>query len=183
MALRILVVDDHDVVCQGACLILRDRPDWQICGEAENQGSRRARKSLPARYRARWARSKRPKKSAKPGIPTPCLTLRINRGLATPAACPFLVHTALVSDILVSLCDPAKLATLSERGANPRVRQIAYWLEVRRQQGEDPATVMRESEDERRPVERLQIPSSAPLTLRSNKNPRSTIRVIKNRPS
>ena len=36
MALRILVVDDHDVVRQGVRLILRDRPDWQICGEAEN---------------------------------------------------------------------------------------------------------------------------------------------------
>ena len=32
MALRILVVDDHDVVRQGVRLILRDRPDWQICG-------------------------------------------------------------------------------------------------------------------------------------------------------
>jgi DNA-binding NarL/FixJ family response regulator len=36
MPLRILVVDDHDVVRQGVRLILRDRPDWQICGEAEN---------------------------------------------------------------------------------------------------------------------------------------------------
>ena len=29
MALRILVVDDHDVVRQGVRLILRDRPDWR----------------------------------------------------------------------------------------------------------------------------------------------------------
>ena len=36
MPLRILVVDDHDVVRQGVRLILRDQPDWQICGEAEN---------------------------------------------------------------------------------------------------------------------------------------------------
>ena len=36
MPLRILVVDDHDVVRQGVSLILRRRPDWQVCGEAEN---------------------------------------------------------------------------------------------------------------------------------------------------
>jgi len=37
---------------------------------------------------------------------------------------------------LVSLCDPAKIATLtSNRAANPRVRKIAYWLEVARQSG------------------------------------------------
>jgi DNA-binding NarL/FixJ family response regulator len=35
MPLRILVVDDHDVVRQGVRLILRSRPDWEICGEAE----------------------------------------------------------------------------------------------------------------------------------------------------
>lgn len=36
MPLRILVVDDHDVVRQGVRLILRRYADWQICGEAEN---------------------------------------------------------------------------------------------------------------------------------------------------
>jgi DNA-binding NarL/FixJ family response regulator len=36
MSLRILVVDDHDVVRQGVRLILRRNPDWQVCGEAEN---------------------------------------------------------------------------------------------------------------------------------------------------
>jgi DNA-binding NarL/FixJ family response regulator len=30
------VVDDHDVVRQGVRLILRSRPDWEICGEAES---------------------------------------------------------------------------------------------------------------------------------------------------
>ena len=44
---------------------------------------------------------------------------------------------------LVSLCDPAKIATLtSDRAANPRVRKIAYWLEVARQQGRDPQAEM-----------------------------------------
>jgi hypothetical protein len=44
---------------------------------------------------------------------------------------------------LVSLCDPAKIAKLSgERGANPRVRKIAYWLEIARKEGRDPRTEM-----------------------------------------
>jgi hypothetical protein len=44
---------------------------------------------------------------------------------------------------LVSLCDPAKIATLtSDRAANPRVRKIAYWLEVARQEGRDPKQEM-----------------------------------------
>ena len=36
MPLRILVVDDHDVVRQGVRLILRRQTDWLICGEAED---------------------------------------------------------------------------------------------------------------------------------------------------
>jgi DNA-binding NarL/FixJ family response regulator len=36
MPLRILVVDDHDVVRQGVRLILNSRSDWEICAEAEN---------------------------------------------------------------------------------------------------------------------------------------------------
>lgn len=36
MSVRILVVDDHDVVRQGVRLILRSRPEWEICGEAES---------------------------------------------------------------------------------------------------------------------------------------------------
>jgi hypothetical protein len=44
---------------------------------------------------------------------------------------------------LVSLCDPAKIATLTaDRAANPRVRKIAYWLEVARQSGRDPKAEM-----------------------------------------
>jgi hypothetical protein len=44
---------------------------------------------------------------------------------------------------LVSLCDPAKIATLSaDRAANPRVRKIAYWLEVARQAARDPRAEM-----------------------------------------
>jgi DNA-binding NarL/FixJ family response regulator len=36
MAARILVADDHDVVRQGVLLILRNRPDWQVVGEASD---------------------------------------------------------------------------------------------------------------------------------------------------
>jgi hypothetical protein len=44
---------------------------------------------------------------------------------------------------LVNLCDPAKIATLEgDRAANPRVRKIAYWLEIARQSGRDPKAEM-----------------------------------------
>jgi two-component system response regulator NreC len=36
MAVRILIVDDHDIVRQGVRSILRGRSGWEICGEAEN---------------------------------------------------------------------------------------------------------------------------------------------------
>jgi hypothetical protein len=50
-----------------------------------------------------------------------------------------------IREALVNLCDPAKLATITaERGANPRVRKICYWLEMARLDGRDPAVEMRE---------------------------------------
>jgi DNA-binding NarL/FixJ family response regulator len=36
MGIRILVVDDHDVVRAGVKTILATRPDWEVCGEATN---------------------------------------------------------------------------------------------------------------------------------------------------
>lgn len=59
--------------------------------------------------------------------------------LATPPAwTQDAVHTALTS-----LADPAKIATLeSDRAANPRVRKIAYWLEIGRRQGRPPELEM-----------------------------------------
>ena len=36
MPLRILLVDDHEVVRRGLSVILRAKPDWEICGEASN---------------------------------------------------------------------------------------------------------------------------------------------------
>ena len=36
MPARILVADDHEVVRQGKRAILQTRPEWEICGEAED---------------------------------------------------------------------------------------------------------------------------------------------------
>ena len=59
--------------------------------------------------------------------------------LLTVAAAP----ADTVRTALVNLCDPAKIATLtSDRAANPRVRKIAYWLEVARREGRDPKQEM-----------------------------------------
>ena len=43
---------------------------------------------------------------------------------------------------IASLIDPAKLATLRERGANPRIQKCVYWLATARQEGEKPAKVL-----------------------------------------
>lgn len=42
---------------------------------------------------------------------------------------------------IASLADPAKLATLKSRGANPRVQKITYWLATARAKGSKPETV------------------------------------------
>ena len=67
-----------------------------------------------------------------------------------PLAILLLVLVAVVAEgadsshaALVSLCDPAKIATITtERGANPRIRKIAYWLEAARINGQDPMAAM-----------------------------------------
>jgi hypothetical protein len=74
-----------------------------------------------------------------------------NCGILKPALIALFLlaagHTASAVDAartaLVSLCNPAKIATLEgDRAANPRVRKIAYWLEVARQSGRDPKAEM-----------------------------------------
>ncbi len=61
-------------------------------------------------------------------------------GLWSPNA-----HADSIREALVNLCDPAKIATISaDRGANPRVRKIAYWLETARRDGRDPSKEMNE---------------------------------------
>lgn len=34
MSFRILVADDHEVVRRGLCALLRNQPEWEVCGEA-----------------------------------------------------------------------------------------------------------------------------------------------------
>jgi DNA-binding NarL/FixJ family response regulator len=35
-AVRILVADDHEMVRRGICSLLRERKDWEVCGEVTN---------------------------------------------------------------------------------------------------------------------------------------------------
>jgi hypothetical protein len=43
---------------------------------------------------------------------------------------------------IASLIDPAKLATLGKRGANPRVQKAVYWLASARKHGQQPSNVL-----------------------------------------
>ena len=43
---------------------------------------------------------------------------------------------------IASLLDPAKLATLGERGANPRVQKAVYWLAAARKEDQKPDKVL-----------------------------------------
>lgn len=36
MPFRILVADDHEVVRRGLCALLRNQPEWEVCGEASD---------------------------------------------------------------------------------------------------------------------------------------------------
>ena len=36
MPFRILVADDHEVVRRGLCALLRNQPEWEVCGEAKD---------------------------------------------------------------------------------------------------------------------------------------------------
>lgn len=59
-------------------------------------------------------------------------------GLAVWQFSPF---PALVA--IANLSDPAKLATLGERGANPRLNKIVFWLHEAERKGLPPATTLR----------------------------------------
>ena len=74
--------------------------------------------------------------------------------MPTPRLLPFLLLVWLVIGRLslpatakdrttgiASLIDPAKLATLKQRGANPRVQKFGAQLAAAKQAGEDPAKV------------------------------------------
>ena len=51
------------------------------------------------------------------------------------------LHASDYAERIAPLIDPAKLATLAARGANPRVQKVTYWLAKAKQDKEDPATV------------------------------------------
>ena len=44
--------------------------------------------------------------------------------------------------IIAALIDPSKLATLGERGANPRIQKCVYWLAAARTDGKKPSAVL-----------------------------------------
>jgi len=54
------------------------------------------------------------------------------------------IRPAEYQTALLSLCDPAKLATLGDRGANPRLKKIVYWLDYARKAGRDPSQLVDE---------------------------------------
>jgi hypothetical protein len=56
---------------------------------------------------------------------------------------PLLSQAADLNARLASLCEPAKLATLSKRGAVPRIQKIVYWLEVSRREGKSPGELLK----------------------------------------
>ena len=49
MAVKILIVDDHEIVRQGIRRVLEAKPEWEICGEATNgqEAVRMARELTP----------------------------------------------------------------------------------------------------------------------------------------
>jgi hypothetical protein len=64
------------------------------------------------------------------GVPDGCAAEVAKASAASP-----LPTQAEAIEALSSLADPAKLATVGERGANPRMHKIIYWLAVVRQNG------------------------------------------------
>lgn len=60
--------------------------------------------------------------------------------LLAPVVCA--VGASPAVEAIANLADPAKLATLAERGANPRVQKITYWLVTTRTNGEKPEVVI-----------------------------------------
>ena len=46
---------------------------------------------------------------------------------------------------ITPLIDPAKLATLGRRGANPRIHKCVYWLDAARKAGQSPEKIADEA--------------------------------------
>jgi hypothetical protein len=66
--------------------------------------------------------------------------------LILPLLCPGRGFAAAdYAGTIAALIDPAKLATLGPRGANPRVQKAVYWLEMARQNKQKPGRVLSEA--------------------------------------
>lgn len=77
-----------------------------------------------------------------PGVFIPRVGLYADdRGALLPTVDARATRTLAV-EAIASLADPAKLATLGMRGANPRVQKITYWLLMVKQQGGKPDAVI-----------------------------------------
>ena len=74
----------------------------------------------------------------------PCLMkyLRVLPVLLLSAVCSFAGVVEDYAAKIAPLIEPAKLATLKERGANPRVQKVAYWLETGRKNKATPEKVI-----------------------------------------
>ena len=73
--------------------------------------------------------------------------LQQNRVLCAVLCWSLLVAPAIATQAdyaqqIASLIEPAKLATLGERGANSRVQKAVYWLATARTEGQKPAKVL-----------------------------------------
>lgn len=69
------------------------------------------------------------------------------RVISTLLGCVLLAFQAVAAQTnhasqIASLINPAKLATLGERGANPRVQKVVYVLATARTEGEKPAKLL-----------------------------------------
>lgn len=76
------------------------------------------------------------------GISIPCAALALVVGYPTATAAGGAGSTEAYSQRIAPLIDPAKLATLRERGANPRVQKYVAQLAEARQAGVEPSSVV-----------------------------------------
>lgn len=85
--------------------------------------------------------------SATGGVARSTVFMRLNVIRLLAAACCVLLATSGSAATnyaanLASLLDPAKLARLGPRSANPRVQKAVYWLATARRQGQRPEVVL-----------------------------------------
>jgi hypothetical protein len=101
-----------------------------------------------------------------------CFKSRVAGALAVACALALAVAAggASVSDYaakVAPLIDPAKLATLGPRGANPRVQKVVYWLAMARADRVDITNVVHRALDAVAVTNRLQRELTAAAMLRN----------------